>query len=72
MLYPRTNIVQLNRLLAEVDTVTGRERVARHLSTGPFPQYVSVPGNPGVLCRVTKDGHQTMGRFVGRDFRAIE
>lgn len=61
----------LSQLLADVDTSAGRKRVTRTVRAQPFPHYEAVAGKPGLLIRVTKDGKRTLGRFVGREFRAV-
>jgi hypothetical protein len=62
----------LSQLLAEVDTAKGRKRVMQTVRGQPFPHYEPAPGKPGLLVRVTKGGERTVGRFVGREFKAIE
>lgn len=64
--------VPLSQCLASVDSPKGRRRVARYLDGQPFPHYVPAPGKPGLLFRIAKDGKRTLGRFVGREFRAIK
>ena len=62
----------LSRLLSEVDSAKGRKRVEATLSQRPYPHYRPVPGHPDLVRRVEKDGTETMGRFVGRDFEEVE
>lgn len=64
--------VPLSKLLSDVDTPVGRDRLERVLNAQPFPHFESVPGKPGFLFRVTEDGQRTLGQFVGREFRANE
>jgi ParD-like antitoxin of type II bacterial toxin-antitoxin system len=64
-------VVPLSECLASVDSAAGRKRVSEYLDSRPFPHYQPVPGSPGLLVRVDADGTRTMGRFVGREFRAV-
>jgi hypothetical protein len=59
----------LSALLDSVDSHEGRQRVARHLQTLPFPHY-EASATPGLLVRIEADGTRTEGRFVNREFRA--
>jgi hypothetical protein len=63
--------VNLSECLASVDSAKGRRRVSDYLASQPFPHYLAAPGQPGLIERVTKDGQRTLGRFVGRKFRAV-
>jgi hypothetical protein len=58
--------------LASVESAQGRQRVSDYLASQPYPHYQPAPGKPGLLVRVTKDGKQTLGRFVGRTFRVVK
>ncbi len=58
----------LSVCLEDVDSPTGRERVARYLQTRPFPHYE--PGS-GHLVRIDEDGTRTAGRFVNRKFQPL-
>ena len=62
----------LAELVAEVDSEAGRQRVRDFLHSGPFPQYRPAEGRPGFLCRTDEDGTETIGRFVDREFQAVE
>ena len=62
----------LSQLLLEVDTAKGRQRVEAILSKRPYPHYKPVPGHPNLVRRIEEDGSETVGRFVGRDFEAVE
>jgi hypothetical protein len=64
-------VVPLSECLASVDTAAGRRRVAEYLATRPFPHYEPVPGEPGLVVRIDGDGARTVGRFAGREFRAV-
>jgi hypothetical protein len=62
----------LSECLASVESARGRRRVSDYLASQPYPHYRPAPGKPGLLVRVTKDGKQTLGRFVGRSFRMVK
>ena len=62
--------VPLSERLASIDSAEGRQRVALYLESRPFPHYEPIPGSPGMLVRIDVDGTRTLGRFVGREFRA--
>jgi hypothetical protein len=60
----------LSECIASVGSASGNERIAQCLASRPFPHYLPSPGKPGLLIRVTRNGKRTLGRFVGRKFRA--
>jgi hypothetical protein len=62
----------LSECFASIDSEEGRQRVADYLESRPFPHYESAPDRPGFLVRVDERGTRTVGRFVGREFRASE
>lgn len=62
----------LSQLLAEVETVRGRKRLEATLSKRPYPHYKAVPEHSDLVCRIEDDGSETVGRFVGRDFKEVE
>jgi hypothetical protein len=62
----------LSECLTTVDSEEGRQRVAAYLDSLPFPHFESAPDAPGLLIRIDQDGRRTLGRFVGREFRAVE
>jgi len=62
----------LSECLAEVDSAEGRKRVASFLDAKPFPHFEPAEGEPGLLVRVDEDGTRTLGRFIGREFRATK
>jgi len=66
------DLTPLAELLATVDSTEGRHRVAEVLAEQPFPHYEPAAGQPGLLVRIEADGQQTLGKFVGRKFRAVE
>jgi hypothetical protein len=64
--------VPLSQCLASVDSADGRRHVVEYLDSRPFPHYEPAPGAPGLLIRVADDGTRTLGRFVGREFQAVQ
>lgn len=62
----------LSECLASIDSKKGRKRVADYLDSRPFPHYEPAPDKPGLLVRVDENGTRTLGRFVGREFRAAK
>jgi hypothetical protein len=63
---------KLSDCLTDVDSPSGRARVAAHLNSLPYPRYEPAPDAPGLLVRIEASGARTLGRFVGREFRAAE
>ncbi len=62
----------LSALLADVETVKGRKRLEAVLSKRPYPHFKPAIDQPGLICRIEENGVETIGRFVGREFVAIE
>jgi hypothetical protein len=62
----------LSECLETVDTEEGRRRVSDYLKSQPFPHYEPEPDRPGLLIRIEEDGSRTIGRFVNRQFEAVE
>jgi hypothetical protein len=62
----------LSELLAQVETTKGRKRLETVLNQRPYPHYRPVSKNPELICRIEEDGNETIGRFVGREFIAVE
>jgi hypothetical protein len=62
----------LSQLLSEVETAKGRKRLEATLKKRPYPHYKPVPDRPDLICRIEEYGTETVGRFVGREFKAIE
>ena len=58
----------LSECLETVDSPEGRQRVADHLKSRPFPHYEAASGHPGLLVRIDADGTRVLGRFVNRRF----
>jgi hypothetical protein len=61
----------LERLDA-VDTPEGRQRVKDYLASQPYPHYFAHPERRGLLIREEEDGRKVAGRFVNREFVAVE
>jgi hypothetical protein len=62
----------LSDCLDAVDSAEGRQRVLAYLTSQPFPHYEPASEDLGLLVRIDEDGTRTLGRFVGREFRALE
>jgi hypothetical protein len=62
----------LSACLNSVDSPAGRQRLADHLRTVPFPHYEPAPGTPGLLVRIEADGKRAVGRFVNREFQIVK
>lgn len=60
----------LSACLKSVDSCEGRRRVADYVQAQRFPHYEPAPDAPDLLVRIDADGTRTVGRFVGRQFRA--
>ncbi len=58
--------------LDTVDSVEGRQRVKDYLASQPYPHYFAHPDKKGLLIREEEDGRRTVGRFVNREFVAVE
>ena len=61
----------LSACLATVDSPAGRRRVVDHLQSLPFPHYEPAD-TPGLLVRISADGHRAVGRFVNRQFQVLK
>ena len=59
----------LSACLQSIDAAEGRERLARHLKSLPYPHYEAAAG--GLLVRIEANGKRTTGRFVNRKFQPI-
>ena len=62
----------ISQLILEVETANGRKRLESTLTKRPYPHYKPVVGHPDLICRVEEDGRETIGRYVGREFKAVE
>jgi hypothetical protein len=61
----------LSECLRSVDSPEGRQRVAEHLKTRPYPHYEPAD-SPGLLVRIESNGKRTIGRFVNREFQPVK
>jgi hypothetical protein len=59
----------LSACIQSVDSPEGRQRLAEHLNSLPYPRYESAPG--GLLVRIEANGRRTTGRFVNRRFQPV-
>ncbi len=59
----------LSACLQSVDSPEGRQRVAEHLNSLPYPHYEPAPR--GLLVRIKANGKRTTGRFVNRKFQRV-
>lgn len=66
------NARSLSECLKSVDTPEGRNRVADHLNSQPFPHYEPVSQSAGLLVRIEANGKRTVGRFVNRKFQEVK
>jgi hypothetical protein len=60
----------LSDCVREVDSKKGRQRVADHLKHQPFPHFEQSE-SPGLLIKIDANGKRTLGRFVNRQFEAV-
>ncbi len=61
----------LSECLRSVNSAEGRQRVAEHLKSLPYPHYEPAD-TPGLLVRIEANGKRTVGRFVNREFQAVK
>ena len=61
----------LSECLHSVDSPEGRQRVAEHLKSRPYPHYEPADA-PGLLVRIESNGKRTIGRFINREFQAVK
>jgi ParD-like antitoxin of type II bacterial toxin-antitoxin system len=62
----------LSSCLRSIDAAEGRQRLAAHLHSLPFPHYEPAPGSAGLLIRIEANGKRTIGRFVNRKFLPVK
>ena len=62
----------LSEIVASIDSPEGRRRVAEFLQMRPYPHFEGHPSVPGLLIKIDEDGTRTAGRFVNRQFKAVE
>ncbi|HYG22229.1 MAG TPA: hypothetical protein VEH04_05545 [Verrucomicrobiae bacterium] len=65
------DVKSLSECLRSVDSPEGRQRVAEHLKTRPYPHYEPAD-SPGLLVKIESNGKRTVGRFVNREFQAVK
>jgi hypothetical protein len=65
---PVAHTKNLERVLAQADTLEGRARFASEVRRHGVPLYRSVPDEPGVFIEKLPDGSERRGRFVSRRF----
>jgi len=65
------DVMPLSECLRSIDSSKGRQRVAEHLKTRPYPHYEQAD-SPGLLTRIDAKGQRTIGRFVNREFQAVK
>lgn len=56
--------------LDAVDSVKGRDRVARHLKAQPYPHYETDPTSRDLVVRIEENGTRVRGHFVNKNFVA--
>jgi hypothetical protein len=61
----------LSACLKSVDSPEGRQRLAEHLKSLPYPHFEPAPGSAGLLVRIEANGKRTTGRFVNREFQPV-
>ena len=62
----------LSACLKSMDSAGGRQRLADHLKSLPYPHYEPAPGSTGLLIRIEANGKRTAGRFVNRKFQPVK
>ena|SRR2546425_1041924 len=62
----------LSSCLKTINSEAGRQRLAEHLNSLPYPHYEPVQGSAGLLVQIDADGKRTKGRFVNRKFQSIK
>jgi hypothetical protein len=61
----------LSACLKSVNSAQGRQRLAQHLASLPYPHYETAPNAPGLLVRIEANGKRTLGKFVNRQFQGL-
>jgi hypothetical protein len=62
----------LSSCLKTIDLPEGRQRLAEHLNSLPYPHYEPARGSSGLLVRIEANGERTTGRFVNRKFQRVK
>ena len=72
LLKERGRVQDLDRLLANVNTPAGRELAQAEILRHGTPIYGSDPAHPGLIVQQLPDGTKRLGRFINRQFQAVE
>jgi hypothetical protein len=59
----------LSTCLQSIAADEGRQRLAEHLKSLPYPHYAAASG--GLLVKIEANGKRTIGRFVNRKFQPV-
>jgi len=62
----------LSECLREVDTPVGRARLKAYLESLPFPHFEAHPIIERAYIRIEANGTRIAGRFLGREFVALD
>lgn len=65
-------VQDLDTLLAKVDTPEGRELAKAEIARHGTPVYGTDPAHPGLIVQKLPDGTKRVGRFVNRQFVAVD
>lgn len=61
----------LSHSLETINQPEGRARLQAYLESRPFPRFWADPVEAEVMVREDADGTRTRGRFIGREFVAL-
>jgi len=62
----------LSECLEEVETQVGRARLKAYLESLPFPHFEAHPTIQRAYIRIEANGTRIAGRFLGREFVALD
>ncbi len=62
----------LSMCIESADSTDGKNRLADHLKSLPFPRFEPVPGPAGLLVKIEANGNRTLGRFVKRKYQPVD
>ena len=62
----------LSECLRAADLPEGRQRLAEHLQSLPYPHYEPAAGSAGLLVQIDANGKRTLGKFVSRKFQPVK
>lgn len=69
---PRLSAAKMAELaLDAVNSAQGRDRLARYLKAQPYPHYETDPTNRDLVVRIDENGARVRGRFVNKNFVAV-